>query len=422
MSSGLHRLKRFPNPKKVSSASTKAPKSLPSGAPTSPNKKPGPPASSGVSNRFELLLYSSRLTSNDPLSSRGPRASVLHVGVTFLSFVSNSFLDASCPRGKIISLTTAPRLIRGVLFLVAQALLPVLFLFLPFQQIPKLNSKGDFHVLSQQKGPCIPVFLHLLRRPPLPHPAHLQPSPPLPLPRPKRSPIPRHPKSQQRAGLLLLRQLPRRLRSQHRPVPHHPRCHPRRCKTQNRSHRRLSRANPPAVHPRFPARIHQRLWHRLLARRRPRLCQVRPRLPLPTQARPRSQTHPALRSAIQPNRSLAFRSCNLNRRDRARPISSSTPRPSHPRRANHRQGPLTNNLPGHQPSSTHSRNPTCFTAYPSPDSQQPIADHPSDSATNLRPKNRRPALRPQLPSHHRRQTLGRPTPLKSTLPSRPRNC
>ena len=63
----------------------------------------------------------------------------------------------------------------------------------------------------------------------------------------------------ERTGLLLLRQLPRRLRSQHRPVPHHPRRRPRRHQTQNRPHRRLPRANPPAVDPRSPARIHQRL-------------------------------------------------------------------------------------------------------------------------------------------------------------------
>jgi len=47
MNSGLRRSKRFRNPREVSSASTRARKFLPSGAPASPPRSPGPPASSG---------------------------------------------------------------------------------------------------------------------------------------------------------------------------------------------------------------------------------------------------------------------------------------------------------------------------------------------------------------------------------------
>src|SRR5260370_41416916 len=64
---------------------------------------------------------------------------------------------------------------------------------------------------------------------------------------------------------------------------HAGRC-PRRCKTQNCPHRRLSGPNPHAGHPRLPARILRGLQLQCLAPIRPQLRQRQPRLPLP--ARP----------------------------------------------------------------------------------------------------------------------------------------
>jgi len=78
------------------------------------------------------------------------------------------------------------------------------------------------------------VYLHFLGWPPLPHSSCPQQRPFLLLPRPKRSASQRHTNTRQRPGLLLLRRLPFRLRSQHRPGSSHPRRRPRRCKTQSR--------------------------------------------------------------------------------------------------------------------------------------------------------------------------------------------
>jgi len=84
-------------------------------------------------------------------------------------------------------------------------------------------------------------------------------------------------------------QLPLRLRSQHRPGTPHPRRRLRRCKTQNRPHRRLPDANSHASHPHVQTRIHQRLRHGGLAPSRLQLRQRQLRLPLPA----RSQTQTA---------------------------------------------------------------------------------------------------------------------------------
>jgi hypothetical protein len=78
------------------------------------------------------------------------------------------------------------------------------------------------------------------------------------------------------------------LRSQHCPGPPNPRRCPRRCKTQSRPHRRLHGANPPAVHPNRPARIHQHLRHRRLAQIHPPLRQLQLQPPLPQ--RPETRT------------------------------------------------------------------------------------------------------------------------------------
>jgi hypothetical protein len=81
---------------------------------------------------------------------------------------------------------------------------------------------------------------------------------------------------------------------------------PRRCKTQNRPHRRLPGPNPHAGHPPLQARIHQRLRHRRLAQIRPQLRQwhhdyLFPPDPQPEQpASPRPQPQPQPRHQTQP--------------------------------------------------------------------------------------------------------------------------
>jgi hypothetical protein len=137
------------------------------------------------------------------------------------------------------------------------------------------------------KGPRVLVFVYVRGWPPLPHPPRPQPSSLLLLPRPKRSSRQRHGNPRQSPGLLLLRQLPLRLRSQHRPGQPHPRRRPRRRKTQNSPHRRLPDANSPAGHPTLQARIHQRLRHRRLAPIHSQLRQRQPRLPLPARTQTR---------------------------------------------------------------------------------------------------------------------------------------
>src|SRR5437667_9001588 len=128
-----------------------------------------------------------------------------------------------------------------------------------FSQQSQNSTLRRLYVLTQSKGPRVPVYLRFLGWPPLPHPSCPQQRPLLLLPPPKRSPRSHHTKTRQRPGLLLLRRLPLRLRSQHRPGTPHPRRCPRRCKTQSCSHRRLPRPNPHALPPHLRARIQQRL-------------------------------------------------------------------------------------------------------------------------------------------------------------------
>src|SRR6266404_5956962 len=155
------------------------------------------------------------------------------------------------------------------------------------------------------------------------------------LPRPKRSPGPRRGKTRQRPGLLLLRRLPLRLRSQHRPVTPHPRRSPRRCKTQNRPHRCLPRPNPPAGHPHLPGRIHQRLRHGRLAQIHPQFRQQQPRLPLPAQTRTQTAWIPptstvCLRPAIASTRRSNCGSFKCSGRASARLLASHPTRPTRP--------------------------------------------------------------------------------------------
>jgi len=262
-------------------------------------------------------------------------------------------------------------------------------------------------------------------------------------------------KTRQRPGLLLLRRLPLRLRSQHRPVTPHPRRCPRRCKTQNRPHRRLPGPNSPASHPHLPARIHQRLRYRRLARIHPQFRQQQPRLPLPAQTQTArafcvpdgvaGRITPAsticLRPAIASTRRSNCGSCKCSGRASAQLLAS---HPTRPTRPTQRPAPI-------EPASTlrkACRNPRelsfracppwraqrgplrlraycarriCFFLFPRPISnfiprpaRQPTSDRPIHSATYTKQKCLRPPLRPQLPPPPRRQT-----PLESTLTQRP---
>jgi len=163
--------------------------------------------------------------------------------------------------------------------------------------------------------------LYFLGWPPLPHPSCPQQRPFLLLPRPKRSPRPGCPNARQRPGLLLLRRLPLRLRSQHRIGAPHPRRAPRRRKTQSRSHRRLPGPNSHAVHPHLPARVLRGLRHRRLAPIHPQLRQRQHRLPLPARPRTRTTRHqrsrfrtirisPTSTPAHPSARELSFRRCS----------------------------------------------------------------------------------------------------------------
>src|SRR5882724_10168738 len=121
--------------------------------------------------------------------------------LTFLLLALIFNLDPHYRCGTISPLQTAPRLQPGRFYFVPPAS-SRLFLF-PSDKIPNLKSKGDFYVLSQSQGPRVLVSVHVRGWPPLPHPAHRQPR------------------------LFLLRRLPLRLRSQHRPGPPPPRRSPR---------------------------------------------------------------------------------------------------------------------------------------------------------------------------------------------------
>src|SRR5258708_14456742 len=90
-SSGSRQLKRFPSPRKVSSASIRARKFSPSGTPASPPKNPGPSASTGASN-----------LSDSPLSaSSAPYRCCIRISVRSSSF------SLSSRRGTLSEMFTA---------------------------------------------------------------------------------------------------------------------------------------------------------------------------------------------------------------------------------------------------------------------------------------------------------------------------
>src|SRR6266851_2853030 len=135
---------------------------------------------------------------------------------------------------------------------------------------------------------------------------------------------------------------------------------PRRCKTQNRPHRRLHGANSPANHSPLQTRIHQRLRLRRLAPIRPQLRQLQSRLPLPalpripaprvfrpgyhdcrelagqpaTNASPTTRPSPAIASACRNPRELSFRAqrgiCFFLRLATRHSSIATSPNPRHP--------------------------------------------------------------------------------------------
>src|SRR6266850_4466264 len=148
-----------------------------------------------------------------------------------------------------------------------------------------LNSQsGDFHVNNSLQRPCRSVFFHVCQWPSVPLPLFDLSSPSLLLPRAQRIAGPRRRRNRPRYLLFLLRPLSLCLRSQRRPRSPLFRRRFRRTNTQNRYHSRLPRPDLAPNHPSGPARIHQRLRHKLLARRRLFLRQRQLQSPQPARA------------------------------------------------------------------------------------------------------------------------------------------
>src|SRR6266850_2079730 len=174
-----------------------------------------------------------------------------------------------------------------------------------------LNSQsGDFHVNNSLQRPCRSVFFHVCQWPSVPLPLFDLSYPSLLLPRAQRIAGPRRRTNRPRYLLFLLRPLSLCLRSHRRPRSSLFRRRFWRTKTQNRLHSCLPRPDLAPGHPSRPGRIHQRLWHRLLAPRRLFLRQRQLQIPHAT-------CGPALR--LCPTTPSVFTACPGSATTSARP-------------------------------------------------------------------------------------------------------
>ena len=126
-----------------------------------------------------MPLYLARLTCSR--SSRTSRQCRPHE-----FFINNFLLDKFITNPVYYDCRELCLASREAFLFVAQALLLELF-----SSDPKIQLLGDIHVLDSPAGPRVLVYLHLRRRPTLPHSPFQQSSAPLLRPRPQGSPGPR---------------------------------------------------------------------------------------------------------------------------------------------------------------------------------------------------------------------------------------